>query len=445
MNLNVTVETLSPCKKLLRVEVGAEDVEAAFKDVTGYFVKHANLPGFRPGKAPRAIVQKNFGEEITKEVKKRLTQDAYKQAMEQEKLKPAVYPDIEEIQFSNNGPYQFAATVETQPEFELPEYKGLKVERETKVIGEEDINKAIEVLREQRVDYQDVDRELQRGDIAVVNYKGTIDGKPITDIAPTARGISEQKQFWIRAESDQFIPGFADQLIGAKAGEQRTVEITYPEDFVNAELVGKTAVYEVELVQVKERVLPEVNEEFAQSYGAESLEKLKEGIKADLENDLKHKQNQAVRNQIIDQLMQAVNFDLPETIVASETRNAVYNIVAENQRRGLNREVIEQQKDQIFSAANSSAKDRVKFLYIVSAIAEKEDIKVAREEVAARITMLAQQYQMTPEKMVKQLQERDAIGEIEQEILVSKVLDFLQLNAEVAEVPAKAEAAPDPA
>jgi trigger factor len=438
MNLNVTVESLAPCKKLLRIEVGVEDVDAAFKEVTSQFCKQASLPGFRPGKAPRAVVLKNYGDRIKEEVKKKLTQDAYQKAMEKEELKAAVYPDIEEIQFSSGQSYQFAATVETQPDFELPDYKGLKIERETKAIGDEDLEKALETLREQRVDYKDVERELQRGDIGVVNYTGTIDGNPVTDLAPTARGISEQKNFWIRAESDQFIPGFADQLIGAKASENRTVEITYPEDFVNPELVGKDGKYEVELVQVKERILPDVDDEFAKSFGAESLEKLQEGIKADLENDHKFKQGRGERDQLVQHLMEACKFDLPDAVVASETRNVVYNLVAENQRRGINRDSIEKQKDEIFSAANANAKDKVKAMYIMSAIAEKEDIKVEQQEVAQRVGMMAQQYQMPPEKLAKQLQERNGFGEIHEQILIGKVLDFLQLNAEVSEVPASA-------
>lgn len=437
MNLNVTVENLAPCKKLLRIEVGAEDVGSAFEDVTRQFCKQANLPGFRPGKAPRAVVVKNFGDRIKDEVKKKLTQDAYQKAMEQEKLRAAVYPDIEEIQFAQDQAFQFAATVETQPEFELPAYKGLKVERETRVIGDEDVDKAINTLREQRVDYKDVDRALQRGDIGVVNYEGTVDGKPITDIAPTARGITEQKNFWIRAESDQFIPGFADQLIDMKTGEKRTVEVTFPEDFVNPQLVGMKGVYEVELAQVKERILPEIDDEFAKSFGAEGLEKLKEGIRNDLENDLKHKQNSSVRDQLVKGLMDQVQIDLPESVVAAETRSVVYDLVAENQRRGLSKEVIEKQKDEIFTAANANAKEKVKAMYIMGQIADKEGIKVEQQEIAARVGMMAQQYQMPPEKLAKQLQERNGFNEIHEQIMVGKVLDFLQLNAEIAEVPAK--------
>ena len=438
MNLNVSVENLAPCKKLLRIEVGAEDVGSSFEEITRQFCKMANLPGFRPGKAPRAVVEKNYGDRIREEVKKKLTQDAYEKAMTQEKLRAAVYPDIEEIQFSKDQAYQFAATVEVQPEFELPEYKGLKVERESREIGDADVDKAIETLREQRVDYTDVDRPLQRGDIAVVNYQGTVDGKPITDIAPTARGITEQKNFWIRAESDQFIPGFADQLIDAKAGDKRTVEVTFPEDFVSPQLVGLKGSYEVELTVVKERILPAIDEELAKSFGAESLEKLKEGIRGDLENDLKFKQNRSVRDQLVKGLMDRVQIDLPESVVAAETRSVVYDLVAENQRRGLSKDVIEKQKDEIFTAANANAKEKVKAMYIMGKIAEKEGVKVEREEIASRVAMMAQQYQMPPEKLAKQLQERNGFNEIHEQIMVSKVLDFLQLNAEVTEIPAKA-------
>lgn len=437
MNLNISVENLAPCKKLLRIEVGAEDVGAAFDDVTRQFCKLANLPGFRPGKAPRAVVVKNFGDRIKDEVKKKLTQDAYQKAMDQEKLQAAVYPDIEEIQFAQDSAYQFAATVEIQPEFELPEYKGLKAERENRVIGDEDVDRAFETLREQRVDYKDVERTLQRGDIAVVNYSGTVDGKPITDIAPTARGIAGQKNFWIRAESDQFIPGFADQLIDAAAGDKRTVEVTFPEDFVAAALVGMKGVYEVEVVQVKERVLPELDDEFAKSFGAESLEKLREGIRNDLENDLKHRQNRSVRDQLVNKLMEQVQIDLPESVVAHETRSVVYDLVAENQRRGVSKDVIEKQKDEIFTAANANAKDKVKAMYIMGKIAEKEGIKVEQQEIVARVGFMAQQYQMPAEKLAKQLRDRNGFQEIHEQIMVSKVIDFLQLNAEIAEVPAK--------
>ena len=438
MNISINVENLAPCKKLLRIEVDAADVDATFNDVTGQFRKHAQLPGFRQGKAPRAVVEKNFGAKIQEEVKKKLLQDAYQSAMEKENLKAADYPEIEELQFERGQAFKFAATVETEPDFDLPDYKGIKVKRETKVVGDEDVDAALEKLREQRVDYKDVDRELQRGDIAVVDYTGTSEGKPLTDIAPTARGLTENKNFWVRAESEEFIPGFADQLIGLKAGDEKTVEVDFPAEFVNAELAGRKGSYEVKLNQVKERILPELDDEFASSFGGESLEKMREGIKGDLENEQKYQENRDIRDQLVKHLMTETKFDLPESVVANETRNTVYDIVAENQRRGLGKDVIEQQKDEIFSAANANAKEKVRAMYLLSRIAEKESIKAEQQEIAARVQVMAQQYQMPMDKLVKQLQEKNGFAEIQEQVVVGKVLDFLQLNASVEEVPAQA-------
>ena len=439
--MNVTVENLGPCKKLLRVELDVAAVDAAFDSVIKEYQRHAQLPGFRAGKAPRDLVLKSYGSRIEEEVKKKLIPDSYQKALEQEKIRAAVYPDIEEIQFGRGQTLQFAATVETQPEFELPEYKGLAVKRETVVIADADVDKALNVLREQRTDYKDVTRPVAAGDIAVVNYTGTCDGKPITDTAPTARGLTEQKAFWIRCETGQFIPGFTEQLHGMNATEKRTVNVDFPPDFVSAELVGKKGVYEVELVQVKERILPELNDEFAKSFGAESLEKLRAGIKDDLEVDRNTKASRAVRDQIIQSLLAKVSFDLPESIVLQETRSVVYSVVQENQRRGVPKESIEQQKDVIFADANTNAKGRVKAMFLLNRIAEKEGIKVEQQEILERVQAMAQQYQMHIQKLIKQLEERNGFGEIHEQIIVRKVLDFLQLQATVEEVPAAAPAA----
>ncbi len=439
--MNVTVENLAPCKKLLRVELDIAAVDAAFASVTKEYQRHAQLPGFRAGKAPRDMVIKSFGARIDEEVKRKLISDAYPKALEQEKIRAAVQPDIEEIQFGRGQTLQFAATVETQPEFELPEYKGLPVKRETVVITDPDVDKALNVLREQRTDYKDVARPVAAGDIAVVNYTGTCDGKPITDTAPTARGLTEQKAFWLRCEPGQFIPGFTEQLHGMSTGDKRTVNVDFPPDFVSAELVGKHGVYEVELVQVKERIMAELNDEFAKGFGAESLEKLRAGIRADLEADRNAKASRAVRDQIIQSLLGKVSFDMPASIVLQETRSVVYNVVQENQQRGVPKEAIEAQKDVIFANANANAKDRVKAMFLLNRIAEKEGVKVEQAEILERVQAMAQQYQMPIQKLIKQLEERSGFGEIHEQILVGKVLDFLQLQATVEEVPASAPAA----
>ena len=210
--------------------------------------------------------------------------------------------------------------------------------------------------------------------------------------------------------------------------------VEFPADFVTRELSGKTGVYEVEIVQVKEKVMPDLSDDLAKSFGAADMAKLREGVRADLQNELKYKTKRSVRDQLVRELLNRVNCELPESIVLSETRNVVYDIVRENQQRGVAKEVIEKEKDHIFSVANNSAKDRIKAAFVLGRIAEKEGIKAEQRELSQRILLLAEQYEIKPEQMVKQLRDRNGFAEIEEQIVSGKVLDFLELQAKVEEV-----------
>jgi trigger factor len=269
--------------------------------------------------------------------------------------------------------------------------------------------------------------------VLVVNYKGTAEGKPITDFNATAKGLTEKQNTWVQIAENSFIPGFTQQLIGASAGDKRTVSLTFPADFVVTEVAGKAGQFEVEVLGVKEKVLPTVDDAFAQGFGAANVEALLSGVRRDLQNEIDFRVKKGVRDQLLQALLQQVTVELPESVVASETRNLVYNIVNENQRRGVPQEVIEGKKDEIFQSASVSAKDRVKAAFILNRIAENEKISIDQRELSQRVVAIAQQNNTTPEKMVKVLQERNAFPEIQQDILTGKVLDFIELNASIEE------------
>ena len=436
--VNITVENLAPCKKLVRVEVDAKSVDEIFDAITKDIQKQASLPGFRPGKAPRAMVVKKYEAEINDEAKRKLIGENYRKALEEKKIQAIGYPDIEEIQFGRGQDLQFAATIETAPEFELPDYTKIPATREIKSVTDADVERAIDQLRGQQAKFDTVAREAKTEDVAVVNYTGTVDGQPITALAPTAKGLTEQKNFWVELKPGSFIPGFGEQLIGAKAGDKRTVTVDFPADFVTKELVGKKGAYEVEVVEVKEKVLPAVDEAFAKSFGADDLEKLKAGVRADLENELKHSQAKSVRGQLVKGLLDRVNFELPESAVANETRNVVYDLVRENTKRGVGRDLIESQKDEIYSIAADSAKGRVKLAFLVQRIAEQEKISVTQEEALQHAQRLAAMYQIPLEKFVADLQKRNGVNEIFEQLLHEKVFALLEQTAIVTEVaPAK--------
>ncbi|MGH7971201.1 MAG: trigger factor, partial [Limisphaerales bacterium] len=201
------------------------------------------------------------------------------------------------------------------------------------------------------------------------------------------------------------------------------------------ELAGKKGVFQTEVVEIKEKVLPALDEAFAKGFGAESLEKLREGVRRDLTNELEHKQSRSLRNQLVGSLLNRVNFELPESAVAQETRHVVYELVQENAKRGVSRDVIEKEKDQIYAAATQNAKERVKVAFLMQKIAEKEDIKISQQEVAERINHLAAVYQIPAEKFLRDLQKRNGLIEIYDQIMNEKVLAFLQQNAKIEDVP----------
>ncbi len=422
----------------MRVELDATAVDSAFDAVTKDYQKQAALPGFRPGKAPLPMVVKKYDAEIKDEAKRKLIGDAYRKAVDEQKLQVVGYPDIEEVQFGRGQSLQFTATIETAPDFQLPEYKGLPATLEAKTVTDADVERALDLLRGQHANYNTVARPLAGGDIAVVNYTGTCEGKVITELAPTAKGLTEQKNFWVETTEGKFIPGFAEQLIGAGAGDKRTVNVDFPADFVTKELQGKKGVYEVELVEVKEKSLPALDDEMAKKFGAENLEKLRAGVRADLENELKYSRSKALRGQLVRALLGRVNFDLPESAVASETRNVVYDLVRQNTQRGIARELIENQKDEIYAMAAGNAKERVKLAFLVGRIAEQEKIQASQEDVIRRAQQLAMMYQTPFDQFIKDLQKRNGVNELYEQVLHEKVLELLEKNAIITEsAPAK--------
>ncbi len=439
--MNVTVENLGPCKKLLRFDIDAAAVDTAFAEVAKEYQKQVSLPGFRPGKAPKDMVLKRYEKEIQDEAKRKLMGDNYRNAIKEQKINVIGYPDIEEIQFARGQAMQFAATVESAPEFELPNYRGLTAQREKREVTEQDIDKALGLLADRAGTFNTVAREVKNGDYVVVNYTGTTDGQPLIEVAPTAKGLSEQKGFWVEVKPDSFIPGFAVQLVGSKAGDKLTVTVDFPADFVAPQLSGKKGVYAVEVVEVKEKVVPAQDDAFAKTYGAENIGALREGVRRDLQNELNTKQTRSVRGQLVKSVLDQVQFELPETLVSQETRNIVYQIVQENQQRGVAKEAIDAQKEEIYKAANQTGRERVKASFIFHKIAEKEGIRVQNEEVSGRIYALSQQYQMAPDKFAKELEKRNGVQEIWEQLLNEKVIDFVQQNAKIEDVePAPAQA-----
>jgi trigger factor len=248
--------------------------------------------------------------------------------------------------------------------------------------------------------------------------------------------LSEKKAFWINVDKTSFIPGFGNQLAGMKAGDKRTVNVTFPADFATPQLAGRQGVYEVELVEVREKTAPELNDAFAKTYGAENMEKLREGIRADLQNEWNQKQIRGVRNQVVQNLLDKIKCDLPESLLDQETRAIVNTIVSDNQQRGVSKEALVAQKEQIYATASASARDRIKATFALQRVAEKEGVRVEQVEIARRLQDMAAQYKMPADKLVKELEKGGGLSNVYSQLLNEKVVDLLVQYAKLEDAPA---------
>lgn len=433
--MNLTVQDIGPCKKLLTFEIEAEAVTKTFEEVEHQFQREARLPGFRPGKAPRELILKRFGREIEQETKEKLIREHYQTGLKEKKLQVVRVLNVEEGPCAKGQSMQFVVTVETEPQFELPEYRGLPAKREARTVTEQDIARALEALREQRAEFVPVDRPAAEGDVVVVNYVGFCDGRPIGELAPASRGLAQRKDFWVEVKPGAFLPGFAEALVGVKAGDKRSVAVEFPAQFAVAPLAGKKAVYQVEVVEVRQRQLPALDDAFARSWGADNLEELRQGVRADLQSELNSKTKRSIRNQLIRALLDRVSFELPESLVQEETRAVVYDIVSDSQERGVSKETLERQKDEIYAFATRSARDRVKIAFLFNKIAEREGIRVSPEAVNARLVALAAGAGKPVSQFIEELKKSGGLERVTEQILHEKVLDFLQEHARIEDVP----------
>jgi trigger factor len=256
-----------------------------------------------------------------------------------------------------------------------------------------------------------------------------MDDKPLLELVSEAKNLAQNTNFWLWMRTEGFLPKFAEQLVGLKKDEKRTVSVEFPADFPQTALAGKTAQYEVELKEIKIKHAPELDDAFAQDLAKLNMADLKARVRENLVQDKKTQADRASRNEVVQKLLSAVEFDLPASSVEEETHAAVYDIVAENQARGVTPDLLEEKKDEIFTNAAKGAREMVKFRFIAAQIAENEKIEVTNDQIGQHLAYLAQRENTTLEKMADRVRKNKAFGTIRNQILNQSVLDFLLKEA----------------
>jgi trigger factor len=428
--MNITVEDVAPCKKRLKIEVPANRVQQAYDRVADDFQKEARIPGFRPGHAPRAVILKKFQKDIAGETQRTLVPEAYQEAISEKKLRVVSSPEIEDVKYAPGLSLSFSTLVELAPEFRLPDYKGLVLKKQETAVTDEEVDKTLSNLADQRATFDDAPaRPLALDDFAVISYTGSMDGQPLLELVPETKNLAANPNFWLWMRAEGFLPKFAEQLVGLEKGGKRTVEIEFPADFPQTALAAKKAQYEVELKEIKLKLAPAIDDAFAQEVAKLDLADLKTRVRENMELDKKAQADRASRGEMVQKLISSVEFELPPSPVDEETHAAVYDIVAENQARGVPANVLEEKKEEIFSNASRSARDMVKFRFIATQIAEQEKIEVTNEQIAQHLAFLAQRENTTLEKMVEKVRKNNAFGNVRAQLLQQGVLDFLLKEA----------------
>lgn len=431
--MNINIEDLGPCKKKIHAVFEPAEIDAAIKGETVEIQRDVALPGFRKGKAPLEMVRKAFEKEINDGAKRELKRKFFRELKEKHSLEPIYELNYEELKFGNNE-YEFVAIYETAPVFELPNYKGLPAKRVVQDVTDKDVEEAINALRRREAKYESVERAAAPGDYVVINYTASVDGKPLLEVVPNAKRLAKGENQWVKVQKDAFLPGFGEQFVGARKGDKLQITVEFPPDFIIKEIALKKGVFDVEVLDVKQEILPELDDKFANLYGADSVKTLQEGVRLDLKRDLHERTRQNIRDQVVEELMARVNFDLPETELSYETREAVLEIVMDQQNRGLSKEDIDKHKDEIFKVAQARARNRLKGKYVFRKIAEKEGIIVEPKEVYDEIIAVARMRDEDPKKFADEVIKSGRYSEFENLLIAKKVIDFLVEYAKIEDV-----------
>jgi trigger factor len=435
--MNITVEKQPNCLATLRVQVPSETVTTERAKIVSGYVAQARIPGFRPGKAPKNVIEKKFSSAIVEELDDRLVRQAYDEALRKEALKVLNFGIPQNLSHNEDGTITFNATLTLAPEVALPNYKGIAVKAPSTEVTDAEIDAQLEGLRERFADYSNIEgRAAETGDLVVIDFTSSLDGQPLEEALGKPAGyLGGREGFWLKLDENSFLPGFAAQVTGLNVGDSKDIPLTIPEDFPLSDLRGKEVVFHVAVKCLKQSVLPELNDEFAAKItGGKSLEELKGLAKQQIEVEKRRRIDDLKVNQIVEHFNSLVDFELPDDLLRHETQGQADALVQRGVQSGMTQEEIEAQQGEIIATAGDQARTNLKTNFILQEIARAEGIVVSDQELVNHLAMIAHQRKQAPKKFIKDLQRGGRIPGIRNSMLVGKAIDFVLEHATVEEI-----------
>jgi trigger factor len=432
--MKIDVDEINPVRRKIRVELTPEKVAGEFNKAYHSLGQRVRVKGFRAGKAPRTVLQGIYGDEIKGQVRSQLVEDSLSEVIRERGLQIVSRPEIETNELQEGRPFSFSAVFEVKPEIEVRDYLGVQVEKVKLAITEEQVDEALHRLRESHARLEPVENRdtAERGDFVTLDFEGSIGGKPFAG----AKG----ENYLLEIGGKQALPEFENAMIGLRMGERQAVRVNYPESYPNREIAGKTVDFMVTPREIKQKVLPPLDDDFAKDHGeCASLEELRAAVRTRLENELKQIQNEALKEQLVSRLIEKNSFTPPPSMVERQTRYLM--------ERSANRGSGQKSPQETESAPSNEetrknlearATRQVQATLLIEKIAEREKIGVSDKEIQERVDNMARAAGERS-KTVREFYARpDAREELHAQIVFDHTLDFLLECARILEVnPAK--------
>src|ERR1700756_1696148 len=417
------------CRRELELEIPAEDVSKATERVAKELARVARVPGFRPGKAPVSLIRRKFAEDIKGEVLQSLVPERVEKAVAEQRLTPVSQPQVDKLDFNEGQPLKFRAVFEVLPEFELGDYKNLAFEMPTMDITDEDVTKTLEEMRERAAAFAPVEgRAVQDGDFAQVKLLGTPEGggDPL-----------KADSVLCHIGAEETMEPFNANLKGANAGDHKDFDVEYPADYPDAKLAGKKFHYAVEVLGIKTKKLPDLNDDFAKDVSeAKTLEELKKKVREGLEHERDHRHKELLHERVLAELVKKHDFPVPESLVQHQMDVRLERVVRSLAAQGVDPPAVNVDWVALRRRQEDRARDDVKAELIIDRIATAENIDVTDEEVTHELEHLASHGDESAEAIRARLTKQGALDRMKAKLRSDKTLDWIAQNAEIKTVAA---------
>ena len=420
--MKVAVEAIEGCKRRLAVEAPVDVVQQEWERAYGRVQKQARLPGFRKGHVPRSLVKVHFSDDVRREVAEHLIPDVYRQALTEAKLDPVNEPDLQEVRLEEGAPLSFVAVVEVKPAIDLTDYKGVEVEHAPVAVTAADLSTTLDHMREQQAQFHAVERPAATGDLVVVDYSLTIDG----------HDPSSQSGYEFLVGARNVLPEIDDAVIGLRAGEERQVALRFAEDHRREDLRGRGGNATVKVVEVKEKVLPALDDDFAKSLGEfETLEALQTELQKQLETRREHDEQRALQEKIVDAVIARHEFTVPDALVMRQVAHRIEHARESVRRQGIDPERMPWDYEKLIAELKPGAEKAVRRALLLEAIADKEAIAPTDADVDAEVEKLAQASQRPTPALRRMMEKSGDLEGLRQGLRDRMTLELLVANAKV--------------